>query len=672
MKKRFLVLRILIFVFLFSLPSYSAEATETQFFYDDFESGVDNWGMESGWSVILEDNNHILQGTQHTFATAYLDGVTNNLELRLKLLKGTVHINIRTNQLREGLNRYLIGFNKEGSYAQKQIGKDFQSLGNGRGISLNEWHNIKIEIVQDEIKVFSNSDLILSLHDKDLIKEGGISFETLEGSQAYIDDVKVKASLPEARELKLEDLFPNSEHKGDLTLEGRDFLILEDGEFEQFGNVYLKDSSKLIIRDSTFRISRYQRLLNHWGVYLEDKASLEIENSKLLPSSGETLFVINARDRSSVNMKDSPTKIHLFSIFDNAKAVVENSEIVGVIGGLVSAFDKADIKIINSKIGAVNLHIPPNATLIAEGLGTGFYKNWELQKNLTVSGIDYNVILENTELVADRIGPGPFERGFPVFIDSSAKVKIKNSEVRKIVITVNNEKAEFSNFYLEKPSNFRYRDIELENVTVKGQWGIFLHGASDVVVKDSDAFWTFIYDGSKLKLVNTHMNEFDPRDFNGEMIFENSRWDTAAEIIENNDFIMKGSLIIGNIGGFSWENSGVTRIYDVIGKPNIELTLRKGEETIWQGKTDEDGMASFNIKFEDSTFNDIFELEDSLGRKIEVTFFSSTPLNLKTNIVSKFISKMKYKEPSPQMKLTTLISILVVIGIIIFLIKKKF
>ena len=319
------------------------------------------------------------------------------------------------------------------------------------------------------------------------------------------------------------------------------------------------------------------------------------------------------------------------------------------------------------------MYIPNGAIFEASGLGTGFFEKWNLHENAKVSGINYNITLINTELVKDKIGPGPFERGWPVFIESDAKVKIKDSELRKVVITLRNEKAEFGNFSLETPMNFNYRNISLENVKVMGQWGIFLHGTSDVVVRDSDAFWTFIFDDSKLTLINTHMNEFDPRNFHGELIFENSRWDTAAEILENNNFIIKGNLEIGEIGGFSWENSKVTRVYEVIGKPDTELILKNGEKTIWQGKTDEEGKASFSIKFNDSTLNDVFELKDSLGREIEVTFFSATPLNLEASTISKFISKMRYKAPpSPQIKFIVLISVLVVATIITLFFWKKF
>ncbi len=663
MKTKILITLIfIIFTFIFV---QSAEAVETQIFYDDFESGIDNWDLGQGWSVILDNGNHVLQGTQHTFTTTYLEGVPNKLELKLKLLQGAIHINIRSKPTPEGLNRYFIGLNEGGSYIQKQINNDFQPLKNGKGISLNEWHNIKIEIIGSRIDVFVDDNLVLSVQDKDLLNEGDISFETHDNSIAYVDDVKVEMSVPEAREFKAQDIFPNGEHKGDLTLDGRGSLILENGNFEQFGNIYLKGKSKLIIRDSTFKITRYQRLLNHWGIYLEDRASLEIDNSKLMPSSGETLFIIYARDGTSVNMTDSPTKIHLFSMFGKAKAVVESSEIVGDIGGLVGAYDNADVKVINSRIGAVNLRIPNGATFEASGLGTGFFEKWNLHENTKVSGINYNITLINTELVKDTIGPGPYERGWPVFIESGANVKIKDSELRKVVIDLYDEKTEFSNFSLEKPTNFNYRNINLENVKVMGQWGIFLHGSSDVVIRDSEAFWTFIFDDSKLTLINTHMNEFDPRNFRGEMIFENSRWDTAAEILENNNFTMSGSLEIGNIGGFSWENSKVTRIYDLIGKPNSELTLRKGEEIVWQGKTDENGKATFSLRFDDTTFDDSWLIQDNFGNENNMTFFSKTPVDIQQNIISKFIQKLELAGPSPILKLVT--PILVVVLIIFFL-----
>lgn len=659
--------KIILLVLAIIVISPSLKATETLTFSDDFKSGTENWNLESGWSIISDGGNPVLQGTEHTFAATYIEGIAGKLELKLRLQEGGIHLNIRSAPTDSGLNRYFVGLNKGGSYIQKQLGNEFQELkGGGTGISLSEWHQIRVEIVQEKINVFVDNNLILSAQDQDLLKEGGISFETLENSIAEIDDVKIDTQVPDTRNILAEDLFPEGKHKGDITLQGREVLVLEQGKFEQFGNIYLKDSSQLIIRDASLKISRYQRLLNHWGIHLESRSSLAVENSELIPGEG-ALFVIEARERAKISLKDSPTQVHLFSVFGSARAVVENSKIVGEIGGLVSAYDKADIKVVNSEIGAVNLYIPNRATFEASGLRTGFFEKWNLHQDARVSGINYNITLINTGLVKDAIGPGPFERGWPLFIDSGAKVKIENSELRKVVIELNNEKAEFANFSLETPTNFRYRNISLEKVKVMGQWGVFIHGDSDVIVRDSDAFWTFIYDEANLTLINTHMNEFDPRNFKGRLIFNNVKWDTAAEIIGNNDFTMEGSIEIGEIGGFSWETSKVTRAYDMAGKPNSEITLRKGEEIVWQGKTDENGRVSFSIKFEDATFDDRWIVQDNFGHNAEISFFSKTPFDIQQKIKI----RAPQNQPPPFLKpLVPGLALLVLIVLSLFIWKK--
>ncbi len=49
-----LILTILTFIFI-----HNAKAAETQTFYDNFESGVDNWDLGLKWSVISEGGNKI-------------------------------------------------------------------------------------------------------------------------------------------------------------------------------------------------------------------------------------------------------------------------------------------------------------------------------------------------------------------------------------------------------------------------------------------------------------------------------------------------------------------------------------------------------------------------------------------------------------------------------------
>ena len=56
--KKIIFILILIASFIFvQTEATETKSTEIQVFEDDFESGVDNWDLNSGWSVILEDGN---------------------------------------------------------------------------------------------------------------------------------------------------------------------------------------------------------------------------------------------------------------------------------------------------------------------------------------------------------------------------------------------------------------------------------------------------------------------------------------------------------------------------------------------------------------------------------------------------------------------------------------
>jgi hypothetical protein len=509
----------------------------------------------------------------------------------------------------------------------------FFTAGGRKGTTLNQWHEIKINFTGNNIGVWADNELLGSTQDENLLRTGSISFETLDDSIVYFEDVEAEMSVPEQVFLNVTKFFPNSEHKKDIILSGGEILVLENGKFEQLGNIYLKDGSKLIIRNATLQITRYKSEEWHAGIYPADYSSLEIDNSILLPGN-DTGFVIEARGVSDVSMRNSPTDIHLFTMEDNASAEVENSEILSDIGGAVGASNRGVVKVKNSKIGGVLIDVPPNAALTAEGLTTGFYKDWSLQKNLLVSGINSNIILENTELVPDNLEPGGFERSWTFLIhsttDISANVSIKNSNVRRIVIVLHDEDAEFRNFFLRKPSNFNYRNIKLENVTVSGQWGIFINGLSDVVIRDSDGIFTIIYDHSNLTLINTSINEFGLHNFRGEVIFKNSTWVAPPIIMENNDFIIKGNVRIDPhlISGTRWENSNVTKFYDVLGEREAKITLEKDEKVVWSGETNKNGEAEFSIKFNDNNFRDKWFLKDNFGNSIEVGFFSETPIKL--------------------------------------------
>ena len=478
-------------------------------------------------------------------------------------------------------------------------------------------------------------------------------------------------------------LFTDGEHRGDMTLSGKEVLVLENREFKQFGNIYLKDGSSLIIRNATLQTTRI-RANWHSGIYPEDYSSLEIDSSILRPGE-DTGFVVEARGSSHVSMKNSPTKVHLFFIWDNASAEVESSQILFDIGGAIGAFDRGFLKVKNSKIGAIVIEIFPDASLFAEGLDTGYFKYWSLQENLSVSGINSNIILENTELVPDDLEPGGFERSWTFFLHSSAynsaNVSIKNSNVRRIVFHLQDETAEFSNLHLRIPTNYKYKNIKLENVNVSSQWGLFIqNGLSDVTVRDSEGLHIIISDNSKLTFINAIINEFNPNNFHGEVTFENSTCvnpliiigslEKVIPITGNNDFVIRGNCKIDPnfIPWTRWEDSNVTKFYDVLSENKTKLILEKDGEIIWSGETNENGEAEFSIGVNDTTFMDKWILKDDFNHSVEVGFFSETPIkleNAKQEITHGFSIDTRILQ-------LVIVAIIVLLILLTFLIKKRF
>ena len=81
------------------------------------------------WSIITEDGNRVLNGEDHLWARFIAGGDWDNYSFRLKvkLIKGTVHLNYRLSQVK-GFSRYFIDFHTGGLYLSKQVGDHFTDL----------------------------------------------------------------------------------------------------------------------------------------------------------------------------------------------------------------------------------------------------------------------------------------------------------------------------------------------------------------------------------------------------------------------------------------------------------------------------------------------------------------------------------------------------------------
>jgi len=407
-------------------------------------------------------------------------------------------------------------------------------------------------------------------------------------------------------------------HEGDLVIGGTDTYVIEDTKFFQKGHVYVNDNATLIVRNSEFMMARGDVPTVHVYFFVDPGASLIIENSRIYPppeggTEGGLLCVIN---HGYVRMTDSETQIHYFDMSGSAQFEMTRSTMVNEIGGLLQVAG-GTTTVTDSTIGALGLTVSAGAHLDVAGLQSGGYFDfWDVHD--MIPDADYALSLTRSNVLPDDftgdLEHGPYERGWIFFLEPDAHVRISNSHLRKVFLDIQGDTVAFQNLKVGIPSSLSYRDIVLTDVVVNGEWPFTIEGG-DVTISDSDYLFLQPSQWATVRLINSHMVEFIPRDFAGTMIFENSLWTCAGELIAGagyhstyNQFIMQGSLSMGEElrENLQWDGAVVTRQFDVIamdviGKPVEGVEIKT--EGLWIDDntgtyvTDEHGEATFDIKF---------------------------------------------------------------------------
>jgi hypothetical protein len=273
-----------------------------------------------------------------------------------------------------------------------------------------------------------------------------------------------------------------------------------------------------------------------------------------------------------------------------------------------------------------------------------YFERWDVQE--LIKGVAYRLVLERVTLLKDELPGelkhGPYERGWIFFLDPAAHVRLSECELRKVFLQIRNDTVEFRNLRVGVPASLRYRDIVLENVVVMGQWP-FEVDESRVTLESCNYLFLQPRGHSIVKLVNSHMVEFIPRDFFGTLICEDAEWTTAGEIIggvpyhsQANRFTIVGSLRIGQElrENLQWQNAQVTREFEVIvtdqeGKPLQGVRVAIAGQSYWTGP---EGRASFCLMFDEKNYNQPATVEIWQGEKLlarfKIDFFTATPLKV--------------------------------------------
>ncbi len=161
-------------------------------YQEDFEGGqLTGWNLEPGWQVIADGNNHVLAGQGHMWAKAGQTFVSDlSQSLRVKLLSGRLHLVLRLSDA----SRYFIGFEASGSDLNKQyFPSDFrEGLATSSTLhALGQWHQLQIVLQGSSIQFLVDGKPEWTYTDPQPLAAGSFAFESLDDTQAYVDDISI-------------------------------------------------------------------------------------------------------------------------------------------------------------------------------------------------------------------------------------------------------------------------------------------------------------------------------------------------------------------------------------------------------------------------------------------------------------------------------------------------
>lgn len=640
----------------------------------DFNKGSTDWTLDASvWSLASSPGGttgQALRGQGHGFAklTAH-KGAVSSLKFRVRLdgMNTYMHINVLEDASTSPASRYYLEIRGNGVKIVHQVKSNFEDLGVGFApMGPNRFHDMEVYLGGGSLDVFVDGEAVVGVDTPAKLPDGTAGFESLVSSPVYVDDVTVEmGSLkphPKAPRPPLSVApgpnvgpFVKGVYTGDITLTNQK-LILSNGRYTvKKGNILLQGASTLRIDPGAVLVfDRDDSPLIHWGVKLRESAALpqtsilEVAGGQLLATGG-ALLAIEASGKSQVVVSNARPWVHFINCSGNATVTLNNSRFVTGMGGVIGVSGSASLKAAKSRLGAVALWIAAKSRFRASNLPNGSIKKFDLRTDAGVWNIPLQVQLSQVEMEPDTLGAGPYERGWVLYIDETAMVKVDNSTLRKAVfgLGATGSSLAISGLKLNTPTKYLHvGDTDFNNVTVTGQWGFGISGARKATFENCQGLWLFLFDTADVTLRHSMMNEFDPRYYAGVLTFDSSQWIDSGEIITAlpwkltpNDFIMDGTVQMNDDvrQSLSWLKSTVTRrfpiqVVNASGKPVSGGTLtltRTGSKPV-TASISSSGNALAELKFTDADYKSPWVATSNQGSgSVELDFFTNTPVVLK-------------------------------------------
>ena len=389
-------------------------------------------------------------------------------------------------------------------------------------------------------------------------------------------------------------------------------MLLENTHLVVSGNVILKDSAQIILRQSILELTGFNS-----SIFLLDEAVLQADTSII--GGADAADEIDASKAEMLKggnlLADFNSKLIMNNCFSQTQSFmgnsivdIKNSYLVQEPLGIVHIEANADVLIEDSYIGAIYLDLPPGNPLTIDSLYPGYLEYWSAREKID-SNLTFNLVLQRCVLSENTLGyKGGMELGWNIAVNTIASdISISNSVLNKIIMYFpQDEPAFISGLKLREPIDFDYNNIHVHNTEIQTQWGVFMKGGYAELL-NSEGLFIFMEGGNGDIIVNnSEVCEIDPRGYTGNLIFENSTWHSGYEIWEESHLNVSGSVrMLPTVPIFD-STSTMTRSFEIYLRndmdgsafSDVDLLLKLDTLTVWSGTTNEDGRVDLSITFD--------------------------------------------------------------------------
>lgn len=422
------------------------------------------------------------------------------------------------------------------------------------------------------------------------------------------------------------------EHHGDLIVKPNHVLTISDETFCIDGNITVEAKAHLIIRNATLitKAKETQWGAEWTGIRVNEGARLDLFNVVLVADSGCGIWIDTTAD---AHVKILGVSLHGamlgIGVSKNSYAAIVDSTVTDARVG-----EGGTLEIQDSTVSEIHISFDgPSATVI-EGLAPGHFNNWALVPNK-----DHGMYLSLRETTV---------QAWAIAVAGGADVTLKDSALKRIRVSLGQATGRISNV---RPGHYTEWELQgagtldcslnlrLVNSDVSGGWLIDFGGRANVEVSSSAI--TRIRIGRtyvELHLQDVALGGLETEDGGAVINFSQVRISGGIYFV-NAIITLKGDFsILPTAHIDTYENSTILRTYrvsveDENGSPavgaSVELEAPNGQ--CLSATTDDNGVASFNLSFNDSNYSENWTLTVRLGDRTAlrpVGFMSSSPVEI--------------------------------------------